>query len=181
MDFRKKKNFILLGVVIICLNLNYCSWYGATIKRIIEDTSGRYIEGETVPMKIVELDKARKIIVLSDFHRGDGGRADFFKTNKDMLCKILKKKYEDGFTLVLAGDIEEAWAWGFSLEHGHISHSAKSMNELLDAYTRKSSDEELDVFDWEKMFHKENRYYRIYGNHDDYWKKRLNVDQTRMG
>ncbi len=181
MVFKKKSVFFVLGVVVILLNLSFCSWKMDTWKRMSEDTSGKFTPGKTIPMKTVPLDKTEKIVVISDLHRGDAGRADYFTPNRALLCKILEYYNNKGFTLVMTGDVEEAWAWGFSYRYGKQHLWAESMNGLLDAYTKKEGEKELNIFDWEKLYHQENRYYRIYGNHDDYWKRLGNVKKTRLG
>ena len=48
-----------------------------------------------------------KVLIISDFHMGDGRRDDF-ETNGQMIIKILEEYYyKNGWYLVLNGDIEE--------------------------------------------------------------------------
>jgi len=97
-----------------------------------------------------------KIIMFSDLHRGMGDK-DVFKLNTELFEQILKYYYENGFTLVLIGDLEEGW--GFQRDNIPI---------ILDVHGKE--------FDLEKKFQADNRYYRVYGNHDDFFRGQwLNV------
>lgn len=91
-----------------------------------------------------------KIVFFSDLHRGMGSK-DIFKYNKKLFVKILKHYNRLGYTLVYVGDIEEGW--GFQSDNTPL---------ILEDHS-----EELDV---EMEFLKDNRYYRVYGNHDDFYR-----------
>ena len=93
-----------------------------------------------------------KIVVFSDFHRGLG-TTDEFKNNKVLFAKILDHYYEQGYTLVLNGDMEEGWGY-----------QRDNIPLILDDHR-----DEVEI---EKKFLKDNRYYRIYGNHDDFYRGR---------
>ena len=54
---------------------------------------------------------------------------------------------ENGFTLVILGDVEELWE--------------ENIQTILASYPL--------VFELEADFFKEGRYLRIYGNHDSFW------------
>lgn len=94
-----------------------------------------------------------KIILFSDLHRGMGPK-DVFKNNKELFRQILSYYYDNGFTLVLIGDAEEGW--GFQRDNIPL---------ILDAHAAE--------FAIEKKFQAANRYYRIYGNHDDFFRGQL--------
>ncbi len=94
-----------------------------------------------------------KIILFSDLHRGMGSK-DVFKNNKALFQQILSYYYDKGFTLVLIGDAEEGW--GFQRDNIPL---------ILDSHAAE--------FEIEKKFQAENRYYRIYGNHDDFFRGQL--------
>ncbi|HLP61774.1 MAG TPA: metallophosphoesterase [Candidatus Deferrimicrobium sp.] len=91
-----------------------------------------------------------KIVFFSDLHRGMGEK-DVFKNNKELFKKVLDYYNKEKFTLVFIGDVEEGW--GF-----------QSSNIPLILNWHK------DEFDLEKEFNKDQRLYRIYGNHDDYYR-----------
>lgn len=94
-----------------------------------------------------------KIIMFSDLHRGMGEK-DVFQNNKELFKHILEDYYKNEFTLVLIGDMEEGW--GFKSDNIPL---------ILDAHA--------DEFEVEKKFQADNRYYRIYGNHDDFFRGHL--------
>lgn len=92
-----------------------------------------------------------KIVFFSDLHIGMGER-DFFKDNRELFRKILEYYYvNDEFILVLLGDIEEGW--GFQSDN---------VPTILQWHK--------DAYDIEKKFAAEGRYYRVFGNHDDYYR-----------
>lgn len=91
-----------------------------------------------------------KIVFFSDLHRGMGSK-DIFQNNKELFVKILKYYNRRGYKLVYVGDIEEGW--GFQRDNIPL---------ILEDHS-----EELEV---EMEFLKDNRYFRVYGNHDDFYR-----------
>ena len=89
-----------------------------------------------------------KIIILSDSHKWDRGGTDFFKNVEPIYLGALEYYNNNGFKLVLLGDIEEGA--GDVLQH------------VLGKYP--------ETFKKEKLF-LPDRYFRVYGNHDHDWKK----------
>jgi len=79
------------------------------------------------------------------------GERDYFKDNKELFFQILSYYFEKQFSLVLVGDIEEGW--GFQAD-----------NIPIILQWHKNS------YNLEKKFASEGRYYRIFGNHDDYYR-----------
>jgi len=94
-----------------------------------------------------------KIIMFSDLHRGMGEK-DVFKNNKELFSKILDYYNNNGYTLVLIGDCEEGW--GFQRDNIPL---------ILKAHAAE--------FEIEKNFLADNRYHRVYGNHDDFFRGQL--------
>lgn len=90
-----------------------------------------------------------KFIIFSDTHRGDGSLSDEFTRNQNIFNFALNYYYEHEFTLIEAGDGDELW------EH-------KNYSVVINAH--------LESFNMLQRFHDDNRYYRIYGNHDIYLK-----------
>ncbi|HVO39939.1 MAG TPA: metallophosphoesterase [Spirochaetia bacterium] len=87
-----------------------------------------------------------RIVVLSDFHLGDGSSRDDFLPNGDLLQEVLARYYlPGGWSLILNGDIEELQR--FSLES--IQRRWASLYELLRAFEGGAA------------------VYRIVGNHDE--------------
>jgi UDP-2,3-diacylglucosamine pyrophosphatase LpxH len=94
--------------------------------------------------------KEAKIVFFSDLHRGMGEK-DVFQNNSELFAKILNYYNENKYTLVLIGDVEEGW--GFQ---------GNNIPLILKWHNKE--------FEIEKKFNNENRLYRIYGNHDDYYR-----------
>jgi len=188
MKKNKKLRFILLGLVLCILcGCNYVcqkiwgdkdKWRERTFKRMNEDLSGQASSDKYLPRLPLVLDEATKYFIFSDFHRGDGGRIDYFNHNRNLLNFILSQIYQEGQSgketaLIMLGDIEECWAYGYSLAHGNRhNYPIEDLNKLMHA--GKPIDPQ-NIFYWEKKFYEDGRYYRIFGNHDDYWKNIDNV------
>jgi UDP-2,3-diacylglucosamine pyrophosphatase LpxH len=96
--------------------------------------------------KRIKVDEDSRYIIFSDHHKGAGDEADDFKPCKKTYQAALDHYYEDGFSLVLLGDVEELWE--------------NKIHEVMDTHQ--------DVFLSEKRFFPD-RYIRIIGNHDDAW------------
>jgi len=94
----------------------------------------------------LELNEAR-IIIFSDHHKGIRDGADDFLFCEKAYNAALGYYLESGYTLVVLGDVEELWECRPS--------------PVVKAYA--------STFALEAEFHSKNCYYRIYGNHDDYW------------
>lgn len=95
--------------------------------------------------KIVEIDSSSKIVVLSDSHRGDGSLSDEFTKNRHVFVAALENYYDEGFTLIEAGDNDDLWEWP---KFRHIVKANPMSFRLL------------------RSFHEDGRYLRMYGNHD---------------
>jgi len=54
------------------------------------------------------LEAGARYVIMSDLHMGDGGSRDDLVKNRALIRGVLRERYlEEGWTLVLAGDIEE--------------------------------------------------------------------------
>lgn len=89
-----------------------------------------------------------KMVLFSDHHRGQDDGADDFKPCKEVYHAALAHYLEKGFTLCLLGDVEELW-------------------ECQPASTIRAYHDTLLL---EQKFALANRYYRLWGNHDDEWR-----------
>jgi len=169
-DSIRKRIIILLAIFIMLFAWN-CSWKSRTFQRLDQDIQS--------PLKTITLDKTKNYYFFSDLHRGDGGNLDYFNPNRKLLSSILQELYteDEGKDAVvfMVGDIEELWAYGFSLKHGGSTDF--ELNGLLNPET----EENQGIFLWEKKFSQDGRYFRIYGNHDDYWAKEEHVRQSLLG
>ena len=87
-------------------------------------------------------------IIFSDHHKGNRGRSDEFRFSEKNYLAALEYYDKKGANYINLGDAEEFWKFNiFSI----IKH-----NEA--------------TFEAEKKFVKRNAYYKIYGNHDMFWK-----------
>lgn len=94
---------------------------------------------------VVTFNNSSRLIFFSDTHRGDGSVADEFAPNWQIFLAALRHYYAEDFTLFEVGDSDDLWEWP---KYRHIVRG------------------HTEIFDKLKKFHKEGRYYRIYGNHD---------------
>jgi UDP-2,3-diacylglucosamine pyrophosphatase LpxH len=100
----------------------------------------------------IGIDQAR-IIIFSDLHRGVRDGADDFLCCEPAYCAALGYYLEAGYTLIVLGDAEEFW----ECRPAPVVNAYRATLRL------------------EAEFHKQNRYYRIYGNHDDFWEQESGI------
>lgn len=110
--------------------------------------------------KHLTLNPGTKLIVMSDMHRGDGSGADDFAQNSLIYCCALEYYLENGFTYIELGDAEELWE-NDNFDQIYITHTP--VYELL----AKFHDPDLE----------KTRYFKVWGNHDLYWKENEAVYQ----
>lgn len=91
--------------------------------------------------------KEAKYVILSDLHMGNGRSADDFVRNESALVRALNHYKENGFTLILLGDVEELWQFD-------IWHITKRYDDSVYQTIREFGDE---------------RVIRVFGNHDHDW------------
>jgi len=91
-----------------------------------------------------------RVVVFSDLHRGRKDGADDFLRCKPTYHRALGYYLEQEYTLVVLGDSEEMW-------------ECRRPKAVLRSYP--------DSFDLEGEFHSKGRFFKVYGNHDDYWDK----------
>jgi UDP-2,3-diacylglucosamine pyrophosphatase LpxH len=93
----------------------------------------------------ISFDNSAKIVLISDCHRGDGGRADTFYRNRNVCLAALTHYHTGKYTYIELGDGDELW------ENRYYS-------DILAAHT--------DVFDMLSKFEAEGRLIMLFGNHD---------------
>jgi hypothetical protein len=106
------------------------------------------------PIRTVRLERL-KLAIFSDHHKGIGDEADDFRLALPAYGAALEHYFGLGHTLVVLGDAEELWE-DFP---GPVLKEYAALLEL------------------ENAFHKEGRYWRFWGNHDDEWRDRSQVDR----
>jgi UDP-2,3-diacylglucosamine pyrophosphatase LpxH len=93
----------------------------------------------------IPFDDSSRFILFSDCHRGDNSWSDDLAHNQVLLWYALKRYYEDGFTYIEVGDGDELW------ENKKFEDIRKAHSHLY----------------WQmQQFHRENRLYLIWGNHN---------------
>jgi UDP-2,3-diacylglucosamine pyrophosphatase LpxH len=86
----------------------------------------------------------RKYILFSDCHRGDNSLADSFVQNENIYFNALHYYYQNDYTHIEIGDGDELWENRFLT----VARQHSNVFWLLD------------------KFHKDNRFFMIWGNHD---------------
>ncbi|MBT8195850.1 MAG: metallophosphoesterase [Bacteroidia bacterium] len=94
-----------------------------------------------------------KWVIFSDHHRGQRDGADDFLTCEKAYIKALNYYYENGYTLLLLGDVEEFWE--------------NPLTMVLQKYN--------NILELEKKFFNGGRLLRIWGNHDDVWRYKSTI------
>jgi len=95
--------------------------------------------------KHIIIDDTSRFVIMSDVHRGTGGKSDDFLKNKDLFLFALKNYYENEHSYIELGDGEELW-------------ENRRIGKIINAH--------MDVYSLLKKFHEEKRLYLIFGNHD---------------
>lgn len=103
-------------------------------------------------------DNTSKFIFFSDCHRGDKSKIDDFARNSAIYRAALDYYYAHGYTYIEIGDGDELW------ENDRFS-------TLLNAHK--------EVYLLIQKFHREGRFYMIWGNHDIF-KKSSRFVQRRL-
>jgi UDP-2,3-diacylglucosamine pyrophosphatase LpxH len=112
----------------------------------------RALAGQFTLSLTLDLQAPHKFIIFSDQHKGGGDEADEFRGCKETYMAALRHYRQNGFSLILLGDVEELWEQGF----------------------KKVERTYQDVLRLEGSF-PPGRYYRLWGNHDDEWMIERNV------
>ncbi|MCY6957278.1 metallophosphoesterase [Clostridium brassicae] len=95
--------------------------------------------------KEIAIDDSSKIALISDCHRGDNTWADDFAHNQNLLFTALNYYYKNGYIYIEIGDGDELW-------------ENRKFTEIRQTHS--------NIFDLMSKFHKDNRLYMIWGNHD---------------
>ena len=117
----------------------------STLTKLLEDVQKK--NSSRGYMKEFDFTKDR-FIIFSDEHKGNRDGADDFKEAENDYLAALNYYYEQGFHFINLGDCEELWKY-------QPDEVIKKNQSCLEA---------------EKKFFLEDRYCRIFGNHDLEWK-----------
>ncbi len=123
------------------------------LDRILREMDRAYAQASAAPRPI---DLATdRYIIFSDLHRGARDGADDFRRTERAYNAALAYYLRLGYTLVVLGDAEELW----EERPGTVLHTYDYSLRL------------------EARFHRERRYLRFWGNHDDLWASQGAVDR----
>lgn len=93
----------------------------------------------------IPFDNSSRIIIMSDCHRGVGGRSDNFLDHHNLFVSALNYYYDRGYTYIELGDGDELW-------------ENRSMINITQIHN--------NVFWLMSQFYRAGRFYMLYGNHD---------------
>jgi predicted phosphodiesterase len=126
-----------------------------TIQRALDAAFERALEQEQKEGPAVLELRLAKLIVFSDQHKGIRDAADDFRMCERAYNAALAYYHRLGYTLAVLGDVEELWEeWPQS---------------VVKAYPH--------TLELEGNFHRDGRYLRFWGNHDDAWSHTDLVEQ----
>ena len=118
-----------------------------TVSDALDSAFGRALEQEASEGKQVLDIRSGKFIIFSDQHKGNRDGADDFLVCERAYNAALAYYDRLGYTLAVLGDVEELWEeWP---------------ETVLAAYPY--------TLNLEGKFHRDGRYLRFWGNHDDAW------------
>ena len=106
----------------------------------------RALDGQETARVQLDVQTTHRFIIFSDQHKGARDGADEFRICEPAYRAALQYYLEDGWTLVLLGDAEELWEQSFA----EVERAYRSTLELEGSFPA-------------------DRYYRVWGNHDDSW------------
>lgn len=131
---------------------------GATFEREIAAGMSRAFDDGATEEQEFDLDSAR-LVIFSDLHKGgrDGAGDDFWRSERAYQA-ALGYYLEQGYSLYTLGDVEELWKY--------------TPDEVIKAYPQS--------LELEGEFHRQGRYVRFWGNHDDLWRHPAAV-RKRLG
>ena len=116
----------------------------AIIKRLNELYEDKEQSIKKLPLKFND-----KYALFSDLHLGDGGKVDNFFHNEETMGLALKYYKNNGYSIILLGDVEELWQFSY--------------NKIRNRYDKS-------IYDFLRNF-PDNKVHRVFGNHDMEWVK----------
>jgi len=125
------------------------------ISAALDGAFKRALEQEHAEGEMVLDTRSAKFVIFSDHHKGNRDGADDFRVCERAYNAALAYYYILGYTLIVLGDVEELWEeWP---------------ETVVKAYPH--------TLELEGKFHREGRYLRFWGNHDDAWSHSDLVEQ----
>lgn len=106
--------------------------------------------------RVVDFDDTARLVFMCDAHRGDGSLADEFTRNENTVVHALGYYFEGGYTYVELGDGDELWEY-------------PDLRSVRYAHRR--------VYDAMRRFHQQDRFIRVWGNHDNALRSQAYVER----
>lgn len=106
--------------------------------------------------KKISFSTESKLIFFSDVHKGDNSYADDFRNNMKIYGYALDNYFEKGYTYIELGDGIELW-------------ENRSFKPIYESYK--------SVFQLLEKFHRQNRLYLLWGNHDMEFRDPIRVEK----
>lgn len=148
--------FLIIAAILYCLVTHPLPWWNLLFKEIEADPRLK-VKRLPAPTK-----DGPKYIIFSDIHRDarsdqreplEFGSFDHFSANQTLYCELLDYAFENGYTVVEAGDCDELWYY-----RDFSCRPREKLEEIVDTHK--------PVYDRLVKLHREGRYVRLYGNHD---------------
>ena len=115
-----------------------------SLNKLLQNIQTEHKDATIIPFDI----ETSRFIIFSDHHKGVRDLADDFRMAEKNYSHALQHYYSQQFTLITLGDCEELW-----------ENTPKDVME-----------KNREVLLLEAQFLPQNRYYRVFGNHDLEWK-----------
>jgi len=113
----------------------------------------RLSEEEFPEGSILDISSFGKVLIISDLHMGVGSRDDLGYNGEMLTCILEEYYYKNGWILILNGDVEELQRYSLDLIMERWSGLYRVFN----------------------LFARENRLYKIIGNHDEQLDRKQNM------
>ncbi len=148
--------FLIIASIIYCLVSHRLPWWDLLFKKIENDPK---LKVRRLPPPA---EAGPKYLIFSDIHRDarsdrreplEFGSIDHFSSNQALYCELLDYAFDNGFTVLEAGDCDELWCY-----RDFSRHPEEKLEEIIATHQ--------PVYERLVKLHREGRYIRLYGNHD---------------
>ncbi len=146
--FQKIIQFLFRKPILFILNRISSSPKSKNVFGKLSNLYNAILQNNTKTGLQLEITNESKIVIISDLHKGSGNNADDFRNSETNYLAACYYYLQNDFTYIALGDIEELW------ENKIEAIVAQYENTIVA----------------EKEFVQKNKFYKVFGNHDLYWK-----------
>ncbi len=148
--------FLIIAAIFYCLVTQPLPWWSLLFNEIEQDDDLK-VKRLPAPAK-----DGPKYLIFSDIHRDarsdqreplEFGSFDHFSANQALYCELLDYAFENGYTVLEAGDCDELWYY-----RDFSKRPREKLEEIVETHK--------PVYDRLVKLHQDGRYVRLYGNHD---------------